>query len=404
MKSTLVEKILSDRCGRNVRAGDLVVAPVDGVMASDTTAPGCIRAFRAMGGSRPFDPERVVLVIDHAAPAPTAAIADLHGMMRRFAEETGVILYEGGEGICHHLMMDRGHVRPGSLMVGADSHSCTWGALSAFACGMGSTDVAAIMLTGQTWLEAPRSIPVRITGCLQPGVTAKDIALEITGRLGMAGATYRALEFFGPGVEALGIAGRIPLANMSIECGAKAGLFWGDDENLQGDAAADWLPGIDVDLARLAPKVAFPGRPDDVRDLDEAGHRPVQVAFIGSCTNTREEDLRLAAQVLGNGRVAPGVRLLVTPASRRVFETLLEDGTISRLSRAGATILPPGCGACVGTHMGVPGAGETVISAANRNFRGRMGHPEAGVFLASPATVAASALTGRITAAAEVLS
>lgn len=398
MKQTLSEKIISRHVGRAVQAGELVVADVDGIMVSDTTGPGCIRAFKEMGGETPFDPSKVVLVIDHASPAPTAIIARLHRMMRDFADETGCVLYEEGSGICHHLMIDNGHVSAGALMVGADSHSCSWGALSAFATGMGATDVAAIMLTGKTWLKVPQTIRVNLTGRLRPFVTAKDIALELTGRLGLAGGTYHALEFTGDGAESLPLAGRIPLANMAIETGAKAGIFSDASRpELCADEGAHYLRSIDIDLSTLTPRVAFPHRPDEVSPIAAAVGRPVHLAFVGSCTNTREEDLREVAAILKGQKVARGVRLMVTPASRRVFNELLKDGTVATLSEAGATILPPGCGACVGTHMGVPADGETVISAANRNFRGRMGNPHAEVFLASPATVAASALTGRIT-------
>jgi 3-isopropylmalate/(R)-2-methylmalate dehydratase large subunit len=404
MGQTLAEKIISAHAGRAVHADELVIVDVDAAMASDTTAPLAIKAFEEMGGKRVWNEDRAYLVIDHAAPAPNEKIGNLHELMRRFAREQGCVLYDVGDGICHQLMVERGHVRPGELFLGADSHTCSYGALGAFATGVGSTDLAAVWLTGKTWLKVPRTIRVEVTGRLRPGVSAKDLTLFLVGQLGIAGATYQAIEFAGEAIRHLSLGGRFTLANMAIEMGAKAGLVHPDGLSLP-DAFTPLFPDPDARYARtltydakgLLPVLAAPGSPDDVHELREYEGTKIDYAFIGTCVNGRLEDLRAAATVLGGKRVAPGVRLVVAPASRDVFLSALSDGTVEALTRAGATFIPSGCGPCVGTHNGVPGDGETVISTGNRNFKGRMGNPNARVFLGSPASVAAAALTGRIT-------
>ena len=404
MPQTLAEKILSAHAGRPLAAGDLAVCRVDRVMATDTTAPLALKAFEAMGGEVPWDPDRVVLVIDHASPAPNERIANLHKLMREFAARTGCRLYDIGSGIGHHVMMDEGLVGPGDLVLGADSHTTTYGALGAFSTGVGSTDLAAVMLTGKTWLRVPETTKVTVSGRLRPGVAPKDVVLALAGRLGIAGATYRAIEWHGEAVRRLGLWGRIPLANMAVEMGAKAGIvppagLADASADLEPDPDARYVEEVEIDLGALRPQVAFPHMPDNVRDVGEAEGQRVDYAFIGSCTNARTEDLRQAAEVVRGRRVAPGVRFVVAPASRRVLEEIAADGTLVTLSQAGATFITPGCGPCVGTHQGVPADAETVISAANRNFQGRMGNPRADIFLASPATVAASAVAGVITSA-----
>ena len=409
---TLAEKILSAHAGRPLAAGDLAVCRVDRVMATDTTAPLALQAFEAMGGDLPWDPDKVVLVIDHASPAPNERIANLHAMMRRFAARTGCRFYDVGSGIGHHVMLDEGLVGPGDLVLGADSHTTTYGALGAFSTGVGSTDLAAVMLTGKTWLRVPETTKVTLVGRLQPGVAPKDVVLHLAGRLGIAGATYRAIEWHGEPVRRLPLWGRIPLANMAVEMGAKAGIVppagltsssldgvADAPAGLEPDPDARYVDEVEIDLSTLEPQVALPHSPDAVRDLDAAAGTPVDYAFIGSCTNARTEDLRQAAEVVRGQRVAPGVRFVVAPASRRVLEEIAADGTLATLSQAGATFITPGCGPCVGTHQGVPADAETVISAANRNFQGRMGNPRADIYLASPATVAASAIAGVVTRA-----
>ena len=404
MGRTMVQKILAEHAPGEAIPGDFVVARVDAAMASDTTAPMAIRAFEAMGGDRVWDPDSCFFVIDHAAPAPNERVAGLHAMMREFAGRHGLRLYDAGDGICHQLMVEQGHVSPGMLFVGADSHTCTYGSVCAFATGVGSTDLAAVMHTGQMWMRVPETIRVTVEGELGAGVSAKDLTLAIVGRIGLAGGTYHALEFDGPAVEGLTLSSRMTLANMAIEMGAKAGIVhprgldWpgADLESLYPDPDAQYLRTFTLDASQLQPQVSRPHLPDRVSPIEAVVGTEVQLAFIGTCVNGRLEDLRAAADVLDGQHVAPSVRLMVAPASREVFLQAMEDGTAQALTRAGATFLPSGCGPCVGTHNGVPGPDETVISTGNRNFQGRMGNPQASVYLASPATVAASALAGRI--------
>ncbi len=402
---TLSEKILSAHAGREVAPNEIAIVPVDGVMATDATAPLAIQAFRKMGGERLWDPDRVSLVLDHATPAPNERVANLHKLMRDFARETGCRLYEVGEGICHQLMVEDGRVRPGDLFLGADSHTPTYGALAAFAVGVGSTDLAAVLLTGKTWLKVPRSIQIVLEGRLPAGVSAKDVILFLTGQLTVDGATYEAVEFTGPAVADMTLASRMVLANMTAEMGAKTGLV--DPTGLElpyaftpvfADPDAHYRQSYRFDVSALRPQIALPHSPDRVKPIDEVLGQSIHMAFIGSCTNARLEDLQAAAVVLAGKRIAPGVRLLIAPASKRVFAAALADGTLAALTEAGATFITSGCGPCVGTHQGVPGDGEVVISSTNRNFQGRMGNPKSQIFLASPAVVAASALAGEIVA------
>jgi len=406
---TAAEKILSRKAGEAVRAGDIVVVDVDGAMGTDATAPFAIKAFEGMGGKSVWDPARLALVLDHAAPAPNERISGLHSLMREFAAAQGVKLYEVGEGICHQLMVENGHAGPGEVFVGADSHTPTIGALGAFAVGVGSTDLAAVMHTGKIWFKVPRSVRVELMGSFRPGTFPKDVILHLVGKLGIAGATYEAVEFGGPAVRKLSLAGRMVLANMVAEMGAKTALVDTRGltlpEALSGrefhdhlpDAGATYRARVDLDISDLGAQVAVPDSPDAVKDVREVAGVPVQMAFIGSCTNSRLEDLQAAARVLRGKRVAPGVRLIVTTASKRIFNEGLADGTIQALSEAGASFITSGCGPCVGTHQGVPGDGENVISTTNRNFRGRMGNAKSNVYLGSPAVVAAAALTGVLT-------
>jgi 3-isopropylmalate/(R)-2-methylmalate dehydratase large subunit len=406
---TVAEKILSQHAGRAVRAGELVIASLDGVMATDATAPLAIVAFREMGGKRVWDPGKVSLILDHAAPAPNERVSNLHGMMRAFAREQGCHFYDVGSGICHQLMVENGHVRPGDLFLGADSHTPTYGALNAFACGVGSTDLAGALLTGKTWLKVPESIRVNLVGHLPPGVTAKDVALKLVGLIGSEGANYRAVEFAGPAIREMGLSPRMTLANLASEMGAKTGLV--DPAGLMlpydftatyPDPDAVYSAAHTVEVGDLRPQVARPHSPENVGPIDEVLGTRIDAGFIGSCTNARLDDLRAAAAVLRGRRLASGVRLIIAPVSRRVLNQALADGTIAALSEAGATFIPPGCGPCVGTHEGVPGDGEVVISTANRNFQGRMGNPNAQIYLASPAVVAASVLAGAIADPGEV--
>lgn len=404
MGQTIAEKIISDKVGRQVSAPEIVIAPVDGVMATDTTAPMSIRAFQAMGGTKVWDPGRCAFIIDHAAPAPNERIANLHRMMREFAAEQGFPLYDIGEGICHQVIMEHEHIRPGYLFVGADSHTPTGGALNAFACGMGSTDLGAILLTGKTWLKVPQSIRIVCRGQLAPGVHPKDLVLFLTGKISISGATYLSVEFEGDTFENMSLAGRMCVANMLAEMGAKTGFIHPAGlqlpypfEPVVADADASYLETYTFDVSGLRPQIAAPESPDNVESIDRHLGVKIRYAFIGTCGNGRLEDLHAAAEVLRGRQINPQVRFIIAPASRKVLLEAMLDGTAHALVAAGATIINPGCGPCVGTHEGVPGDGETVISAANRNFRGRMGNPNAQIYLAAPATVAASALFGEIT-------
>lgn len=403
---TAAEKIISRHAGKSVFADELVIVDVDGVMASDTTAPLAIRAFHEMGGRDLWDAKRVFLVIDHAAPAPSERIADLHLLMRDFAGKSGAVLYDVGEGICHQLMIEQGHVRTGDLFLGADSHTCTYGSIGAFSSGVGSTDLAAVMLTGKTWLKVPKTIRVDINGKLPAETSAKDVVLHLAGLLGASGATYQAIEFHGETCAAMSLDSRMTIANMVVEMGAKAGIINPEGlpdldperfEMVQADADAVYSETIEIEAGSLRSQIAQPHSPDHVAPVDELKGTPINCGFIGTCVNGRLEDLAVAAEVLNGKTLAPGVRLIVSPASRKVFLDALELGVIGKLTRAGATFIPPGCGPCVGTHNGVPGKGEVVISTANRNFQGRMGNPNASIYLASPRVVAASVIAGEIT-------
>lgn len=410
MGQTIAEKIVSHHAGRQVMANEIAIVAIDGAMATDATAPLAIKAFREMGGVRLWDPSRVVLVIDHAAPAPNEQVSNLHALMRAFGREMGCVLYDVGEGICHQLMVEYDHVRPGQIILGADSHTPTYGALGAFAMGVGSTDLAAAWLTGKTWLKTPASIKIVLDGTLRTGVSAKDLVLFLVRQIGADGARYQAVEFTGSAIRSLSLASRMTLANMTAEMGALTAFV-----DLQGldlpyrfdpihpdpDAVYSVVYSFNVD--HLLPQVAIPHAPSNVVPIDEVAGTPIQMAFIGSCTNSRLEDLRAAAAVLQGRKLAPGVRLIIAPASRQVFMMALQDGTIATLTESGATFITAGCGPCVGTHQGIPGNGENVITSTNRNFRGRMGNPHASIYLASPAVVAASALRGVITDPADVL-
>lgn len=403
MGQTVAEKIISAHAGHVVRAGEIVIVRVDGVMATDATGPFALKAFREMGGVKPWDAKRVALVLDHAAPAPNERVANLHKMLREFAAETGCHFYDVGQGICHQLMVEHEHVKPGDLFLGADSHTPHYGALNAFAVGVGSTDLAATMLTGKTWLKVPKTIKVVLTGRLNPGVFAKDLALYVLSKIGVSGASYMAIEFTGEAVASMTLASRAVLANMASEMGAKTGLV--DPTGLElpyvwtptlPDADADYYAVHEMDVSDLTPLVAAPDSPENVMPVSAVKGVKVQQAFIGSCTNSRLEDLQAAAAVLKGKHIAAGVRMLIAPASNAVFQAALRDGTAQILMDAGAVFMTSGCGPCVGTHMGVPGDGEVIISSTNRNFKGRMGNPNAQIYLSSPAVVAASALRGEI--------
>ncbi len=403
MGQTISEKIVSNHVGTKVYAGELVITPVDGVMATDTTGPLTLKAFHAMGGQKVFDPNKCALIIDHAAPSPNERIANLHKMMRDFARDQGIRLFEIGEGICHQVMVENKHVKPGDIFIGADSHTPTYGALNAFACGVGSTDLAATMMTGKIWLKVPQTIKIYCSGKLKHGVTAKDLILFLVGKVTVSGATYQAIEFCGEAFEGLSLASRMTIANMSSEMGAKAGIVHPaglsldyDFSSIFPDEDAEYVQEFNFDVSELEPQVSAPESPDNVHNISAYEGIKINYAFIGTCCNGRLEDLEVAAAVLKGKKIHPEVRMVIAPASQRVLLDAISNGSISTLIEAGASLITSGCGPCVGTHQGVPADGEVVISAANRNFRGRMGNPNSNIYLGAPATVAASALEGKI--------
>lgn len=404
MGQTIIEKIISNHTGIKVYKNQIAIINVDGVMASDTTAPFTIKGFKEMGGKKVWDASKVFLVIDHASPAPNERIAQLHQMMREFAMEQNIKLYDVGEGICHQLMIENQHVKPGELFLGADSHTCTYGSIGAFATGVGSTDLAGVMLTGKTWVKVPETIKIHLSGKLNPGLSAKDLILYLVGHLGIEGATYKAIEYSGEGFYSLSLDSRMTVASMSIEMGAKAGIIEPTGlelpysfEHIKADDDAVYDKVYEFDASSIEPVVSIPHSPDHVQPISKVEGIPLNQGFIGSCTNGRLEDLHEAAKILKGKGIHPNVRLIIAPASKKVFLDALRDGTVEILTSAGASFLNSGCGPCVGTHQGIPGNGENVISSTNRNFQGRMGNRHANIYLGSPATVAASALYGKIT-------
>ncbi len=416
---TISEKILSAKSGTDAHAGDVVVCDVDLVIGTDASTPMTIGYFEKMGGERLFDASRVVFSLDHYSPPSTPKTAAFHDQVRAFARRHGATVFEVGEGISHQVAPERGRVLPGDLVIGADSHTVTVGALNAFATGLGSSDIAAALMTGRTWLRVPDTIRVELAGERAPAVAAKDVGLAMIAALGSDGANYQSLEFHGASVGAFTLDERMVLSNLSVEAGAKAAI-WNVDaatnaylsERADGwtggrvdpDSNASYSREVRLDLATLSPRVAIPHDPTDVVSVTAAAGTPVHMVFLGTCTGGRVSDFHEAVHVLerAGGRVAPGVQLVVTPASREVLLTLVDDGTLARLTAMGAIVTTPGCGACCGTSGAIPGDGMNVLSTANRNFKARMGNASASIYLASPATCAASAATGRITDPREI--
>jgi len=399
--------------------GDLVEVTVDMVLSNDITAPIAIREFEKLGVERVFDSDRVVMVADHFAPNKDIKSAEQCRVMRQFARAQGLSNYYdvGRMGIEHVLLPEQGLVVPGDVVVGADSHTCTYGALGAFATGMGSTDIAVAMATGRVWLRVPETIRVVYHGELQPWVDGKDLILYTIGQIGVSGARYKTIEFTGPAVDGLSMAGRMTMANMAIEAGSKAGLFAVDETTRAyvngrtqrphqahpADDDAVYAQVIEIDAGQIEPQVAFPHLPENVRPVSQADNMRIDQVVIGSCTNGRLEDLRAAAELLRGRQVHPDTRCIVIPGSRQVYLDALREGLIEAFIEAGAVVSTPTCGPCLGGHMGVLAAGERAVSTTNRNFRGRMGHPESEVYLAGPAVAAASAVIGRIAGPEEVL-
>src|SRR4030042_627784 len=417
MGKTLAEKILSEKSGADAKAGDIVIAKVDLAFVQDTTGPLTVRQYQSSGMGQLANAKRTVLFIDHAAPSPNANLSNDHITLRDFSQKSGCIVSEGGDGGCHQIVQEA-YARPGDVIVGADSHTVTAGGLGAFATGMGSSDIAIAFALGKTWFRVPETIKISVSGRFQKRVGVKDLVLHLIGALGADGATYKALEFNGYTVANMTVSQRLTIANMAVEAGAKVGIFPSDNVTrrylaaqgrgskyraLRPDADADYERSIIINASELEPMIATPHTVDNVAPVNMlAGTKKDQV-FIGTCTNGRLEDLALAAALLKKKKRHPKVRLIIAPASQQVLTKAMRIGYIQVLAAAGAMILPPGGAAFLGLHQGVLGGNEVCLSTANGNFKGRMGNPEASIYLASPATAAASALTGEITDPRKVL-
>lgn len=411
MTKTIAEKILSLHAGKRLRAGDYALCRVDFCFGQDGTSALIIDALKKIGAKTLAAGQRFCMVIDHSAPSPNIGISSIHKKMRDFATRKDLTLYDIGCGVCHQVILESGNALPGDLIVGADSHTCTYGALGALATGFGSTDLAITLAGGKNWFKVPETVKIIVEGKLPRGVYAKDIILHIIGELGADGCTYNSVEFCGSTIKALAMDGRFTISNMAVEMGAKCGIIEPDGKTFEwlkrraksktravySDKGARCIDIRYFDAGRLSPKIAKPHQVDNVADVEDLKGRPINEAYIGTCTNGRLSDLRAAASVLRGKKISSRVRLIVSPASREVFLEAMRAGIIKTLVESGASVVTPGCGPCVGTHNGIPSDGEVVISTANRNFKGRMGNPCAFIYLASPATVAASALTGRIT-------
>jgi 3-isopropylmalate/(R)-2-methylmalate dehydratase large subunit len=409
----IAEKILSRASGKSdVKPGDIIDAKVDKAMINEITGPLAIQAFKEIGTPKVWDKKRVVMILDHHVPADSVKSAELHRIMRTFAKEQSVPLFYdvGHGGVCHQVMVEKGHVLPSELVVGADSHTCTYGCVGSFATGIGSTEMAGVFATGTIWLKVPSSIRIVVDGKFQKSVTPKDLILHVIGEVGADGANYMAVEFTGSAISGISMSGRMTICNMTVEMGAKTGLINPDKVTLEyvkivtkkpfkvltSDPGATYEKTVEVNLDKLMPQVACPHSVDNVKPVKDVEGTKIDQAFIGSCTNGRLEDLELAARFLDGRKVARDVRLIVIPASQEVYMQALQRGLFEVFVKAGGFMCNPTCGACFGGHMGLLTAGEVCVSTSNRNFVGRMGSPEAQIYLASPATVAASAVAGMI--------
>lgn len=412
MGMTLVEKIISEHAGKDVHAGELVISKVDVAAVQDGTGPLTVQEFKKLGLPSLKNPERSILFIDHAAPSPRKELSNSHMILREFAKEYGAVLSDIGAGVCHQRLIET-FVNPGEVLVGADSHTCTSGALCAFATGMGSTDIAVAMGLGKTWLKVPATFKVVVNGKFRPGVCSKDLMLHFIGMIGADGATYKALEFHGNTIENMSMSERFTLANMAVEAGAKCGLFIADDktreflkERGREEKFRQILPDVDAEYERIIEinaedvphTVSCPHTVDNTADVKNLKDIKVNQVFVGTCTNGRIEDLRVVAEILKGKTVNPDIRLLICPASKDVFKQALQEGLIDIFVEANAAILTSGCGPCVGVHAGTLGDGEVCLATQNRNFQGRMGNTKGFIYLASPYVAAYTALRGYICA------
>lgn len=407
---TIAEKILSRHAGRDVRAGDIAICNIDFCFGQDGTSSIIIDSFRQLKNARPFNKKKFYMVIDHSAPSPNLGVSRIHQKMRRFAKETGVGMYDIGEGVCHQLVPEDGHVVCGDLVLGADSHTCTYGAINVLSTGVGSTDLAIAMASGKSWFKVPDTIKVVLKGRMPKGVYAKDVVLYVIKLFGADGATYKSVEFYGDAIKKMSVDARLTISNMAVEMGAKCGLMEADAKVLswvkkhskkrprpvKADRDANYISVKEIDISKLTPQIAKPHTVDNVVDIGKIKGKRMDQAFLGTCTNGRLEDLRIASGILRGRKIPKDMKFIVAPASKGIFLSAIKEGLIDNFVRSGCTVIAPGCGPCVGTHCGVPADGESTISTANRNFKGRMGNPNSFIYLASPATVAASALEARI--------
>ncbi|MDR0318900.1 MAG: 3-isopropylmalate dehydratase large subunit [Nitrososphaerota archaeon] len=411
----ITEKILAKASNKTFVAPDEIVdANVDVLMTHDLTGPLAVESFKKIGAEKVWDNQKIVVILDHQIPAESIKAAELHKTMRQFAKEQKLRIYDVGRGgICHQVMPDQGHVLPGAVIVGSDSHTCTYGAFGAFSTGIGSTEAAAVMTTGKIWFKVPQTIKIVVNGKFSKYVTPKDLILNIIGKLGVDGAIYKSAEFTGSTIHEMSMSGRMTLCNMAVEMGAKNGVIEPDDVTraylqervktlpdfvvLKSDKDAQYEQTVAFDVSKMEPQIACPSSVDNVKPISEIGDVPIDQAFIGSCTNGRLEDLRLSAQILKGKKVKDGVRALVIPASQEIYKQALIEGLTEIFTDAGAIVCGSACGPCLGGHIGLLAANEVCVSTSNRNFVGRMGSTQANVYLASPAVVAASAITGKIT-------
>lgn len=410
MGLTLVEKIISKHAGHQVKAGELTIAKVDVCAVQDGTGPLTVQEFKKIGKPKLNNPQRTILFIDHAAPSPRKELSNSHMVLREFAKEYGAVLSDVGAGVCHQRLIED-YVNPGEILVGADSHTCTSGALGAFATGMGSTDIAVAMALGKTWLKVPSTFKIDVTGKFNENICSKDLMLHLIGMIGADGATYKSLEFCGDTIQNMSMSERFTLANMAVEAGAKCGLFTTDEKTKEylesrgrGDKYIELKPDEDaiyervikINASEIKPTVACPHTVDNVKTVDELADIKVDQVFVGTCTNGRIEDLRIVAKILEGKKVNPDVRMLISPASKDVFKQALKEGLIDIFVDSNAAILTSGCGPCVGVHAGTLGDGEVCLATQNRNFQGRMGNTKGFIYLSSPYVAAHTALNGYI--------
>lgn len=412
MGQTLAEKIISEHAGKEVKAGELVIANVDVTAVQDGTGPLTVQEFKKLGITKLKNPERSILFIDHASPSPRKELSNTHTVLRDFSKEYGAVLSDVGAGVCHQRLVET-FVNPCEILVGADSHTCTSGALGAFATGMGSTDIAVAMALGKTWLKVPSTFKIEVTGKFREGICSKDLMLYLIGLIGADGATYKALEFCGDTIENMSMSERFTLANMAVEAGAKCGLFVADDKtreflksrgredkfrSIKPDEDAIYERVIKIDASTVPHTVSCPHTVDNTKNVEELKDVKVNQVFVGTCTNGRIEDLRVVANILRGKTINPDVRMLICPASKDIYLQALDEGLITTFVEANATILPPGCGPCVGVHAGTLADGEVCLATQNRNFQGRMGNTKGFIYLASPYVAAYTALRGYICA------